>query len=179
MTSPRALIEQIALYLGPTWKFNFLGEASTWRFEIIDGSGKCLCLRPDNNRLKITGAFPANRTSPIYRDYRQITVSMHRPPMEIAGDISRRFIPQYVKAFDLATEQYLLQKAKEQTIFYIAQLVKNITHGRIIDHDKRNPSIYFDGGEARIWSDETISLNLNKLSPKQAIQILSLVSEVA
>lgn len=178
MTSPRVLVEQVALYLGPPWKFNSLGEASPWRFEIIDGTGKTLFLRPDKKRLIISGHFPADKTCADHRDYKKITVSLNRSPKDIAGDISRRLIPHYLKAFDQAAERFQQQQAKKQTIFFIAQLVKNISHGRLIDHDKRDPSIYFDGGEARIWSDETISLKLNKLSPAQAIQILSLLSEV-
>ena len=175
MTAPRALVEQIALYLGRPWKFNGLGEVSKWQWEIIDGAGKCLYFREDKNRFKITGHFPRNRTSPYHRDYKTIGVSMSRSPKDIAADISRRLIPHYTKAFEIAVQRYGEEKAHEERIAHITHLIKKASKGRCVDHDKRNPTIYFNDGQAKIWSDETITLEIRKLSTKQVIQILSLL----
>lgn len=172
---PRALVEQIALYLGTPWKFNRLREQSKWRFEIIDGAGKALIFRPDKDRLKIFGSFPPSITSPHHSDYKTIGVSMSRNPKDCARDISRRLIPHYTEAFERAMEQYREDKAQEQRISHIAQLILKASKGNYIGLGKRNPSIYFNQGNARIWTDESITLELKNLSVTKAIQILSLL----
>lgn len=102
---------------------------------------------------------------------------MHRSPKDIAADISRRLIPHYTKAFEIAVQRYKEEKAHEERIAFTAQLIKKTSKGRAIDQDKRNPTIYFKDGQARIWTDETISLELRNLSIKQTIQILSLLKD--
>lgn len=176
MSSERAIIEQIAFYLGRPWKFN-AREMSTWQYQIIDGAGKCLYFRMENNRFRISGSFPPNRTSPYHRDHLTITVSMQRNPKDIAADISRRLIPHYCKAFDNAAEQFKIEKDQEKQNFYIATLIKKVSNGRYIDHDKRNPTIYFNKGQAKIAYNETIDLRLHGLSAEQAIKILAIVAE--
>lgn len=75
---------------------------------------------------------------------------MHRSPKDIAADISRRLIPHYTKAFEIAVQRYKEEKAHEERIAFTAQLIKKTSKGRAIDQDKRNPTIYFKDGQARI-----------------------------
>ena len=72
MTNPQAKVEEIALYLGKPWKFSRLGEASNWRYEIIDGGGRGLYFRLDGDKFKIGGVFPRYKTSAWRDEYKVI-----------------------------------------------------------------------------------------------------------
>lgn len=175
MTSPRILVEQIALYLGKPWKFNFQGEPSSWRYEIIDGMGKTLFFTTNKSRFRISGHFPANHTRAYSKHYKSITVSMERSPKDIAGDIFRRLIPDYLKAYAEAQTIYQEEKSRQEHITLIANLIQKASQGRILDQTQSNAKVYFKKGNAQIWRDEKISLALNNLTVEEAIKILSLL----
>ena len=174
MSSIAATVEQIALYLGPPWKFNRREEPSDWRFEIIDGTGRGLFLRKEYNkpRFQISGLFPRDITSPYPRDRKSIGVSATRPPKDIAADISRRLMPDYLPAFERAKAARQQQREAEAEINTIADALIRVTGGRTASYSPcHSRTVYFDGGEAEIYSPKDVRLKLHSLTAEQAITI--------
>ena len=177
MSTPRAKVEEIALYLGKPWKFNRLGEPFDGWFEVIDGSGRSLCFRVDDRKFKISGHFPRGKTSPWHDDYQTIGVSIARPAKGIATDIMRRLMPDYLNAYDRAATRYQEEWQKENRLSLMAQTLMKVTGGRLADNSRAARTVYFNKGEAELWSDEEITLTLRKLSIEQAIKISAIVKE--
>ena len=175
MSNPRAKVEKIALYLGKPWKFNCLCEPSSYHFEIIDGLGRALFFRVDGQKFKVSGHFPKGRTSPWREDYKTVGVSIARPAKDIAADVLRRLIPHYLEAYEKAVERYKVKQEGENHLSLIAQSIIKVTGGRLANDSRASRSVYFDNGEAKIWSSEEITLTLRKLSVEQAIQLVSLL----
>ena len=173
--TPQAKVEEIALYLGKPWKYSRLGEPSNWRFEIIDGCGRGLYFRLEQERFKIGGMFPRQKCRAWHEDYKDIGVSVTRSAKDIASDIKRRLIPHYLKAYEAALLRYEEEQEKEAHLNLIAQSIVTVSQGRIADQSRARKTIYFDQGTAEIWSSGDINLNLNRLSIEQVIQIVSLL----
>ncbi len=173
--TPQAKVEEIALYLGKPWKYSWLGEPSQWRFEIIDGCGRGLYLRLEKERFKIGGSFPRKRCIAYRNDYIEISVNLHRCAKSIAADISRRLLPDYLKAYETALLRYNEERQKTEHLNLIAHTIAQVAQGRISDHSRARKTIYFDQGTAEIWSSGDISLDLKRLSTTQAIRIVSLL----
>ena len=179
MTSTLCIVEQVALYLGPPWKFDRTGEPSNWRYEITDGGGRALVFShcySSTGKFQISGAFPRSRTSPHRDDYKTIGVSITRPPRDIAADVSRRLIPHYLEAYDRAKANHQQQHEQEQALELIGQAIIKVTGGRFADTSRSSRTVYFDHGTAEIWTDERITLELSNLSPEMAIKIAAQVS---
>ena len=177
MTNPCAKVEEIALYLGKPWKFSRLGDVSNWRFDIIDGCGRGLYFRLDGDKFKIGGVFPRHKSSPWRDNYKDIGVSINRPAKDIATDIMRRLMPHYLKSYEAALLRYEQEQEQENHLALIAQSIVKVTGGRISDHSRARKTVYFENGEAEIWSSGDMTLNLNRLSVEQAIQIVSILQE--
>ena len=179
MTKAIAIIEQVALYLGPPWKFNRLGEPSSWRYDIIDGTGRGLWFRHDSHkdRFEISGQFPRTKTNPHSNDYKTISVSAARPPKDIAGDISRRLIPHYLEAYERAAARFQEEQERKAQLSLIAQAIIKVTGGRLAGHGRSGRTVYFDHGEAEIWSTGAITLQLRSLSADRAIQLAALFTQ--
>lgn len=86
----------------------------------------------------------------------------------------RRLIPHYLKSYEQALIRYQEEQEKEQNLNLIAQAVIKVTGGRLIQNTRASRSVYFENGIAEIWSGGDITLNLNRLTPDQAIQIASM-----
>ncbi|MAE51586.1 MAG: hypothetical protein CMH27_07230 [Micavibrio sp.] len=174
--TPRSQVELIALYLGKPWKFLRLGEATDWRFEIIDGTGRGLYFRKDGKQFRISGSFPRDRTSPIHCHYKTIGVSIERPARDIAADIKRRLLPHYMDAYEKALVHYREQREQENHLNLVAQALIKVTGGRSASYDKSYArTVYFTDGQAEIYSSGDVSLELRKLSPELAIKIASMI----
>ncbi len=174
--STQAKIEEIALYMGKPWKFSRL-ELSNWRFEIIDGTGRGLILRPEKDRLKICGMFPRHKCIAYSADYQTIGVSINRPSKEIAAEIKRRLLPHYLKSYDAALLRYAQEQEKDQHLRLIAQSILKVSHGRIAEQSRAHKTIYFEHGEAQIWSGGDVTLNLKRLSVTQALRIIGILND--
>ena len=173
--TPQAKVEEIALYLGKPWKYSRLGEPSNWRFEIIDGCGRGLYFRLEKERLKIGGSFPRKKCIAYRNDYKEISVNLHRCAKSIAADISRRLLPDYLKAYETALLRYNEERQKTEHLNLIAHTIAQVAQGRISDQSRARKTIYFENGTAEIWSSGDINLNLNRLSIEQVIRIVSLL----
>ena len=180
MTSTLAIVQQVALYLGKPWKFSHLGEPSDWRYEITDGTGHVLNFHVNSyqhkGKLRVSGNFPRSRTAPYRTDYKTIGISISRPPRDIAADITRRLIPQYLAAYDRAEEAYKEQHQKAENIKLIAEAIIRVTGGRVHTNGHSTRTVYFDHGEAEIWSGGDITLRLSSLSPDMAIKLAALAT---
>lgn len=180
MSSTLAIVEQVALYLGPPWKFNRTGEPSDWRFEITDGSGRGLVFAKcysSKGKFQVGGTFPRDRTAPYRDDHKTIGVSISRPPRDIAADVSRRLIPHYLEAYDRAKANHQQQSDQDQQIELIGQAIIKVTGGRFTDRSRSSRTVYFDHGKAEISTDARIRLELSSLSPEMAIRLAALVSD--
>jgi hypothetical protein len=175
MSSPALIIEQVALYLGPPWKVNHTREPSNYTFEIIDGTGKGLFFRIDKDRFQISGMFPRHKTSPQRSHYQSIGVNIHRPPQDLAADIRRRLLPDYLTAWDAAAQAYQEEQAKAQHLDYIAQALLKVSNGRLGPDRSYDRTVYFTQGKAQLWSDQRVMLELRNLSVEQAIQVIGLL----
>jgi len=169
-------IEQIALYLGKPWKVNRLRELSNWSMEIIDGAGRGLHFRVDSQKFSISGLFPRCKTSTCHEDYTTIGVSITHPAKDIAADIMRRLMPHYLGAYDKAVIRYAQEQERQQRLTHIAQSLATVTGGRISEHGRGVRTVYFEHATAEIRSDETITMDLHRLSIEQAIRIAAIMS---
>jgi len=174
--TPQAKIEEIALYMGKPWKFSRL-EPSNWRFEIIDGMGRGFILRPEKDRLKICGMFPRHKCTPYSADYQTIGVSMARPSKDIAAEIKRRLLPDYLKSYDAALLRRAEEEQKNEHLNLIAQSIAQVSKGRIADQGRSSGTVYFEHGEAQIWLSGDITLNLKRLSVTQVLRIIGVLNE--
>lgn len=174
--TPLAKIEEIALYLGKPWKFSRL-ESSNWRFEIIDGTGRGLCLRLDGDKIRISGIFPRHKCRAYSSDYQTIGVSMARHSKDIAADILRRLMPDYLKAYEVVQLRYTEEQAQKEHLHLITQSIVKVSQGRMAGHGRTQRMVYFEQGEVQIWSGGDVTLNLKKLSVTQAMRIISFLQE--
>jgi hypothetical protein len=181
MRNLSAVVQQVALHLGPPWKFNQLGEPSHWRFEIIDGQGRSLVFCHDTraDRFRIGGAFPRDWPRPHSGDYRNIGISAARSPKAIAADVSRRLLPQYLAAFEQAAQRHREERVEEERLELVQQALARVTGGRVVSHGQRSGrgAVFFEGGKAEVWSFGRVDLELRDLTPETAIQIAALASK--
>jgi hypothetical protein len=175
MSNPRAKIEEIPLYLGKPWKVNHLDTPSDWRFDLIDGCGRGLYFRIEGAMFKISGRFLCSHTRPWHKDHQTIGVSIARPAKDIASDIMRRLMPRYLKAYEVAVARFIEEKKRDESLNWIAQSLVEVSGGRLGERGRGSKTVYFQNGIAALWNDENIKLELNNLSPTQAIQIISMI----
>ncbi len=169
-------IEEIALYMGKPWKFSRL-EPSNWRFEIIDGMGRGFILRPEKDRLKICGMFPRHKCTACSADYKTIGVSIKRHSKDIAAEIQRRLLPDYLKSYEAALLRYTQEQEKNEHLRLIAHTIAHVAHGRIAEQSRAHKTVYFEHGEAQIWSGGEVTLHLKRLSVTQALRIIGLLKD--
>ena len=175
MSSPALIIEQVALYLGSPWKVNHTREPSNYVFEIIDGTGKGLFFRIDKDRFQISGLFPRHKTSAYRSHYQSIGVSMHRPPKDLAADIRRRLLPNYLTAWEEAAQAYKDEQQKAQHLDFMAQALQKVSNGRLGPDRSYDRTVYFKKGKAQLLPDQRVMLELRDLSIEQAIQVIGLL----
>ncbi|MCP4080551.1 MAG: hypothetical protein GY743_09905 [Planctomycetaceae bacterium] len=176
MSCNLAIIEQVALYLGRPWKVNHLREQSNWRYEIIDGQGRGLFFRVEGQKFRVSGSFSNGRTQSYSSDYKTIGVSIARNPKDIAADISRRLLPHYFRAWQIATERYQDTRAKKDRQELILRALCKVGQGKVSAHCENPKRVYFENAQAELHlgSDE-VRLKLDRLTPEKAIQILGLL----
>ncbi|PIR39909.1 MAG: hypothetical protein COV35_00390 [Alphaproteobacteria bacterium CG11_big_fil_rev_8_21_14_0_20_39_49] len=102
---------------------------------------------------------------------------MSRQPKDIAADIKRHLLPHYLKVYEQAVQRYLGQKAKEQNLELITNALHRVSGGWINHSGRGAKTIHFDNGSAEVWTNEDISLKLNRLTVEQAMQIVGLLNK--
>ena len=175
MSDHATLVQLVALHLGAPWKYNHIKDIAFGRFEIIDGQGRGLTLVNEYGkpRFKIYGQFPPAVTSRYFRFNLSIGVGATRPARDIARDIERRLLPQYLEAFEQAKAEKRQEDDLEKRLDITACALAKVTNGRISPHDKgqRQRRVYFDNGTAEFFCDGTVTLKLSNLSAEQAITL--------
>jgi hypothetical protein len=160
------LAELVAPFL-EGWRFNrVLSEPSGWRPKAIftNDDRYQFTMQPywqNESRVVIRGAHSRH----------EITASPERPPQHIAGDIERRFLPQYMA--DLS-EYLAREKQREEEATELAlklNLFEQVLGPFRNDHGYRKATDYhFDGGSISFRYDGRIDLTLN-LSYDDAIRV--------
>lgn len=178
MLNPHAIVEQVALYLGAPRKFYRLGEPSEWQFRIIDGTGRGLVFSKQyrGKKFTISGMYLRGARYSHSGYCQSIGVSISRPPKDIAADINRRLLPDYLVAYDKMKTRILEDQEQIQRIHVIAQSLAKVTDGHIAPHsgsDQRQ--VYFTQGQAQIYSSGEVKLELRSISAEQAIKIAASV----
>jgi hypothetical protein len=164
------IVQKVALYLGPPWRFKHRYQ-SDWRFEVIGERGQKLIFLKDKDRFRILGAPPKGARHYHCAGYNPIGVNARRPPKDIAADITRRLLPGYFKAFENSLQRHKAEQAKEQTLEHIIRAFCKVTGGRKGYGGRSGRAVYFEDGEADFWGDKRIDLKLRDLTPEQAIKI--------
>lgn len=179
MTDHQALFEQVALYLGAPWKYDRLSDAGYNRYQIIDGSGRVLTFIKEWNseRFKLNGKFPHGFWQPC----KSIGFSATRPATDIAADIRRRFLTQYIEAYDQAKKDIAERQEQEQHLQDIAQCLAKVTHGTVDLYGSTYPrNVYFENGKAEIYKGgDDITLTVSQLSPEIAIKLAAYYTELS
>jgi hypothetical protein len=120
----------------PGWKYVFDEDFRAGYF--IQGAKRkrgelAICLHVDHKkRLNISGAWPYAEGQPLtsprdiyidgkYQESPSISVSMGRPPEKLAADILRRFIPEYLRLYNLCLERLQANELAEKQQFTVAQ----------------------------------------------------------
>lgn len=175
-----AKVQQVALYLGQPWKFNHLYD-SNWAFQIIDGEGRGLHLRPQTGgKLSISGTFSAKKTGRTHGKHKSIGVSISRDAKAIAADIERRLLPHYLQAFDDAVALHQKDMQREEAQNHQARaLAKMAKGGRILGHGGQgsNKVVYFDHGKAEIYGySGEVYLTLNRMTVEQAMKVIAVMN---
>lgn len=175
--SLNAHVELIGLYMGRPWKLNRLREESSYCAELIDGEGRCIYFRTDGKMLRISGSFSRERTSPHGNaDYLTIGISRTRSPKDAAADIMRRLIPHYLTAYDRAAQRYRQEQEHAHHMQLVAEALARVGGGSICPRSSRSAkTVYFEHGNAQLWSSGDVSLELRRLTIEQAIQIAALL----
>jgi hypothetical protein len=105
-------------------------------------------------------------------DYQSIGASLSRPAKDIAADIQRRLLPDYLVAYEKAAHAYQTRKEQENTLELMAQALCRVSGGSEIPHGRTAKTIGFEGGTAELWGSEHVTLHLNRLTIDQAIRII-------
>ena len=167
-------VQDIAADLGKPWKFNHLYESS-WGFEIIDGTGRCLFLRIDGNKFRISGLFPSHKT--YHSDNRHsIGVSYSRPSHDIALDIKRRLLSDYLEGYEKASQSYKDAQQKKANKQHMLNALCTVSGGKFYNREKER--VYFKYGQVELWADDLVRLELNRIPMDIAIRILGIISEI-
>jgi len=102
---------------------------------------------------------------------------MARPSKDIAAEIKRRLSPHYLKSYDAAILRRAEEEQKNEHLRLLAESILKVSQGRIAEQNRAQKTVYFEHGEAQIWSSGDITLNLKRLSVTQALRIIGVLNE--
>ena len=153
-----ALAQDVAAQLGPEWAYRVPkvdpGEKRPEWYATIeqpDGAGIHFGTARAPGRVTINGTWPRDWRGEVYRPHKdspEITVSADRPAADIAREISRRFMPDYIPKYveQLAWVERATQERANR--FGNAQRIAEALGG-IPAEDIRE-----DGAEIRIYAKQ-------------------------
>lgn len=187
------LTREVAIFLGPAWKFEAQDENSVW--QRIQGPGEAkLWLQLveygcDKGRVTVSGSLNIGKNGQYWTTYENhnrvhppvISVAESRGAEVIAKEIKRRLLPEYLRILALAVSQRDSQIAYENKRRNTLVELAKIVHARVPDGDDvgstsfyRNDAAY---GKIQAHGDNTVSLDLHNCTLEQAQHILKFIAK--
>lgn len=177
---------EIAKALGGTFHTRSTMVSWIYQGDIVLGPGLVVSVRCEKRigKFSFSGVFPSNVKNEVFfprtydkSAYTTISCDCDRTPAAIAKDVQRRFLPAFVN--ELAVQN---QRVADSN-FYHATTEKNTARMHEVSGGKRydRNEISLSSERSDIYgrvkvSGDSISIDLNSLSPAQAEAVLKLVA---
>jgi hypothetical protein len=177
MNNLDSLAQCVAAHLSGNWTPHPRG--TDWIAEIRGPNDSAIYLERSKGRLVITGRFPSSDSGifvPLYADRPRITVRANRPPKDIAGEIERRFLPEYLPLY---REMWMLcvgyRQAEMQRREHLALLAE--AAGSEVLHD--SVRWYGEhGGRIEVRHDGRVKMEIDT-TVEVALKIVEILKEQA
>ena len=146
-----------------------------------DGAGIALgYIRNNPGRVEISGRYPHEAF--LSPDRPSITLSTLRPPENLAREITRRFLPDYLVRWEEAQAQVTSLRQAEARVKYTAELCAQIValpldHIRYHQPQATGATLYTAVGKLTVEWSGTIRLETKSLQPTVALEILKRLME--
>jgi hypothetical protein len=130
------LARDIAVHLGENWRV--IPRDADWIANIGSQNGATIYVERSGDRLVVTGKFPRGEDGCNFvpHDKRpRITVRASRSPESIAGDIRRRFLPEYLPLYDEAAALWESHRRAEEQRRRELALLAEATGGTVVTHN--------------------------------------------
>jgi hypothetical protein len=139
-------------------------------------------------RIAVHGIYPQE----FYRweESPRITCSATRAPESIAGDIMRRFLPDYYQISEGALRQRYRQRRSDRLKRAALDRLAKMLNAQILHADTNNPCVYSLPGDARRYrirayphevgtsaEEVTVNLELDRISMEDAVAICKILAE--
>lgn len=160
-------------------------EESSWRPAVsgkkADGTG--LSFEEEGGRIWITGENPDGKYVKVYdTDHKEvenvkISVKSEKSSQQIAADIKRRLLPDYLRRFELAKKKIAEEEAYKNLVI---QNIKTLTGKDPSEQEIRDGMVRYFGlaedGDAMIRvGGEWITLELRSINMDQAKKVMDLL----
>jgi hypothetical protein len=167
--------QEITSALGTPWTLTPLPEGCRWvELRHTEGYGFHLGNSWPRGRLTITGLWPHSATGESLAPWGQrakITVTPHKTGVQIARDLTRRFLPVYLPQWrEQCTRRDQREAYEQQTHAVGRRLALQI--GADYHEDRR--CVYFHHGTVTV-SGEDVTFNIRGVSASQAQHILTIL----
>ncbi|MDP9870387.1 MULTISPECIES: hypothetical protein [Streptosporangium] len=111
-----------------------------------------------------------------------LTLSAHRTGKSLAGDITRRLLPEYVQAMRQAREQIDAARSRRAETKNMAQAIAAMLpdgYARNSDDNGTNQRITWRGskGQIDLWSGRSAVVSLNVESPEFLTELVELIAK--
>ncbi len=134
-------------------------------------------------RFSLTGCFPRDNQGNYlhYGSSRSITVAAEKSPEQIARDIEKRLIPEYLvelkKALDQVETSNRYHRARHENLKKIADhLGVNLSSWDSGKNDFVSPHLVGIGGKIEAQEEDKVTLTV-EVTPEMAIRIIDLLRE--
>lgn len=200
MTEYETLLAGIARHL-PGWTVQDNGEeAFAWRYTLVNGNGPRISIntsRYTKGMLHVSGFWPQGRnrwTSPsdVREEAPEINVSSKKTHEQIAKDITRRFLPEYLRIYTkleehlIAGQNYSTLRLQNFTKLTEAGLVPAYRmepenpHGEVRLKGATGETNYDLGyGTVHMDSATSVRMDLRSLPVETAVRVLKALQGVA
>lgn len=146
--------------------------------------------RSQQCKININGVYPSSIDGDGYypgydheRNERkktpEIVISAHRSPHHVAGDIARRFWPDYIKEYEEAIEQIADRDKRIQRKAAIEKFLIEVGGGSRNQYNRKivSNTLYEEANwEAKVDSNGRVDLVVRNLDPEVAGEILALLA---
>lgn len=159
--SLQELATKIAEALGSDWKRStrFDADDSGWRAELEGPANQRLFLSntwASKGRLYISGDVPQNAQIPYGEVRPSITVASTKSSQQIANDITRRLLPEYLPFLEKVLDSKAKSDAFKAGREALAAQVAVVVGGRV-----QGEMVYSGGWDLQVSSPDSIRINGN------------------
>ena len=145
-----------------------------------DGAGIAIAfIWNQHGRIEVSGRYPHEA---VPQDRPSITLSTLRPPENLAREITRRFLPDYLVRWEEAQAQVTSLRQAEARVKYTAELCAQIValpldHIRYHQPQATGATLYTAVGKLTVEWSGTVRLETKSLQPTVALDILKRLME--